>query len=100
MDKNAFSEAFKAKGIERSKDVETFLANMTGDQDGWVPSPLLLLLFLFLFMFMFLVLFLFPMKFAIFALWFKGPFLSQYHPSVQLVCADRRRQGLGPGAPI
>merc|ERR1711962_1843321 len=33
-DKNAFSEAFKAKGIERSKDVETFLANMTGDQEG------------------------------------------------------------------
>merc|ERR1719206_1409735 len=34
VDKNAFSEAFKAKGIERSKDVETFLANMTGDQEG------------------------------------------------------------------
>jgi len=34
VDKNAFSEAFKAKGIERSKDVETFLANMTGDDDG------------------------------------------------------------------
>ena len=49
VDKNAFSEAFKAKGIERSKDVETFLANMTGDQDGWVPSPFLFLqLFLFL----------------------------------------------------
>ena len=36
VDKNAFSEAFKAKGIERSKDVETFLANMTGDQEGYV----------------------------------------------------------------
>ena len=57
MDKNAFSEAFKAKGIERSKDVETFLANMTGDQEGWVllyinyiiiPLSLLLLLLLFL----------------------------------------------------
>merc|ERR1711934_87276 len=34
VDKNAFSDAFKAKGIERSKDVETFLANMTGDDDG------------------------------------------------------------------
>ena len=39
VDKNAFSEAFKAKGIERSKDVETFLANMTGDDDGWVLPP-------------------------------------------------------------
>ena len=36
VDKNAFTEAFKAKGIERSKDVETFLANMTGDQDGYL----------------------------------------------------------------
>merc|ERR1719403_643468 len=36
VEKNAFSEAFKAKGIERSKDVETFLANMTGDQEGLV----------------------------------------------------------------
>ena len=34
VDKSAFSDAFKAKGIERSKDVEKFLANMTGDQDG------------------------------------------------------------------
>jgi len=34
VDKTAFEEAFKAKGIERSKDVETFLANMTGDKDG------------------------------------------------------------------
>jgi len=34
VDKDAFTEAFKAKGIERSKDVETFLANMTGDKDG------------------------------------------------------------------
>ena len=39
VDKNAFSDAFKAKGIERSKDVETFLANMTGDDDGWVLPP-------------------------------------------------------------
>ena len=50
VDKDAFSEAFKAKGIERSKDVETFLANMTGDDDGWVLppfnlSPLVLLVF-------------------------------------------------------
>ena len=54
MDKNAFSDAFKAKGIERSKDVETFLANMTGDQDGWVPPPLFFLLFFFLVMVLFL----------------------------------------------
>ena len=44
VDKNAFSEAFKAKGIERSKDVETFLANMTGDDDGWVLPPFNLVL--------------------------------------------------------
>ena len=49
VDKNAFSEAFKAKGIERSKDVETFLANMTGDQDGWVPPLFLFFFFLVLF---------------------------------------------------
>ena len=55
VDKNAFSEAFKAKGIEGSKDVETFLANMTGDQDGWVPP--LFLFFFFFFFFFFLVLF-------------------------------------------
>ena len=53
VDKNAFSEAFKAKGIERSKDVETFLANMTGDQDGWVPpSPILPFFFLFFVLFL------------------------------------------------
>ena len=34
VDKTAFSDAFKAKGIERSKDVEKFLANMTGDDAG------------------------------------------------------------------
>lgn len=34
VDKKSFSEAFKAKGIERSKDVETFLNNMTGDEGG------------------------------------------------------------------
>ena len=50
VDKNAFTEAFKAKGIERSKDVETFLANMTGDQDGCVLPPLFFLLLFFLVM--------------------------------------------------
>ena len=49
MDKNAFSEAFKAKGIERSKDVETFLANMTGDQDGCVTYCSSFFVFLILF---------------------------------------------------
>ena len=34
VDKTAFSYAFRAKGIERSKDVEKFLANMTGDNAG------------------------------------------------------------------
>ena len=34
VDKTAFSYAFRAKGIERSKDVEKFLANMTGDEAG------------------------------------------------------------------
>jgi len=34
VDKDAFSDAFKAKGIESSADVQTFMANMTGDKDG------------------------------------------------------------------
>ena len=50
VDKDAFSDAFKAKGIESSADVQTFMANMTGDKDGWVPSALL---FLFLLLFTF-----------------------------------------------
>jgi len=34
VDRAAFAEAFKAKGIERSKDVAAFLDNMTGDDAG------------------------------------------------------------------
>ena len=46
MDKDAFSDAFKAKGIESSADVQTFMANMTGDKDGWVPFPFIVLVFI------------------------------------------------------
>jgi len=34
VDRAAFADAFKAKGIESKEDVKTFLANMTGDKDG------------------------------------------------------------------
>lgn len=34
VDKTHFADAFKAKGIERSKDVAAFLDNMTGDEKG------------------------------------------------------------------
>ena len=46
VDKDAFSDAFKAKGIESSADVQTFMANMTGDKDGWVPFPFIVLVFI------------------------------------------------------